>query len=219
MDAQQILSTARSGDFPSSWFVWGLRSDRILRGIAGWASAGVVFLVVFIFAFLNTVPGNFQRGAFAFIATGLLLIVLATVAFGSLGIAAFDAWRIAHADEYLLVITPDDYVKAEPRRLTHVPMSQVRYVTLKGVKVQRDLGASVPDPRTHPAGFRSGQGLFNPMLTGQRRQPAHAPSVAFQDARTETTVTVATDESFEALPALAEVLRMYAHDDQPMRTF
>src|SRR5262245_43642687 len=112
MDTQLLLSTARSGNVPDTWFVWTLRRDYVLRSVAKWAVAGVIFLFLLIVVFLATFPENFQLGGFSFVATSLLLLVLAAVAFGGLGIAVYDAWRVAHASDFLLVITPEDYLKA-----------------------------------------------------------------------------------------------------------
>jgi hypothetical protein len=173
--------------------------------------------------FQATFPENFQLGGFSFVATSLLLLVLAAVAFGGIGIAAYDVWRVAHAGEFLLVITPDDYVKAEPRKTTHIPMSAIRHVTLKGIKLPQEQAAAMPDPRVQRAGYQPGPGGlprgFLPAWTGGniRRQPAQAPSLAFEDTRSGKIVTVATDDSFETLPALAEVLRMYAVHDERTR--
>ncbi len=219
MDAQQVLETARSGNVPSSWFVWTLRRDRVLRGVLSWSAAAAVFLLLLLGAAVNTIPGNFERGATSVFVTSLLLLLLAGVAFGSAAIAIYDTWRVTRSKEYLLVITPEDYVKAEPRKVTHVPMSEVQYITLKGVKTRHEEAAQMPDPRTQRFTTLAGQGTFSPMWTGAslRREPAQAPSLAFQDARTGKTVVVATDDSFEALPALAEALRSYARDDQRMR--
>jgi hypothetical protein len=216
MDAQEVLATARSASVPSSWFVYALRRDRVARSIAGWAIVGVVFLFVLILAMVATLPGLLQRGPFSVIATSLLLLVLAAVAFGGLGIAIYDAWRLARADAFLLVITPDDYVKAEPHRLTHVPMGAVGHITLKGVKTSRQEAAELSDQRTRRAGIVQGRTIYNPLWTAggpPRRQAGQAPSLAFLDRRTDKIVTVATDDSFEALPALAEILRMYARED------
>jgi hypothetical protein len=216
MDTQQLLSTARSSSVPDTWFVWTLRREHVLRGAAKWTAAGVIFLFLLIVVFQATFPENFQLGGFSFVATSLLLLVLAGVAFGGLGIAVYDAWRVAHASEYLLVITPDDYVKAEPQKTTHIPMSAIRHVTLKGLKLPQEQAAAMPDPRVQRAGYQSGRGGFLPAWTGGniRRQPAQAPSLAFEDIRSGKIVIVAMDDSFETLPALAEVLRMYAFENE-----
>jgi hypothetical protein len=110
-------------------------------------------------------------------------------------------------------------VKAEPHKTTHIPMSAIRHVTLKGVKLPHEQAAEMPDPRVQRAGYRPGMGGFIPAWTGgsTRRQPAQAPSLAFEDIRSGKIVTVATDDSFETLPALAEVLRMYAFEDERTR--
>src|SRR5579859_5413531 len=133
-EARQILVTARSSERPRDWFVWPLRRDVVARGLAGWAATGVLGFLLFVPAMLVTVPSNFQHGAWTAVFTITLLVILGLVAFGGAGLFFADVLRLMQSDKYLLVITPDDYVQATPRRIVHVPMASVAYVTLKGVK-------------------------------------------------------------------------------------
>src|SRR5581483_6964687 len=89
MDAEAVLATARSDNVPSEWNVWPLHKDRVKRSVLNWAIIGVIGLVLFIGAVVATVPDNFTRGNLAIVATSFLLLVLATMAFGGLGIAIY----------------------------------------------------------------------------------------------------------------------------------
>ena len=134
MEPEMVLSTARSGNVPYGWNVWPMRRNRVRRSIYGWAATSLVAFAILVPVFLVTVPANFEHGDFGLFATGLLLAVLAVVAFGGLCICLYDVWRLRHADEYLLVMTPEDLVKAEPKKIIHVPMDKIGYITLRGVK-------------------------------------------------------------------------------------
>lgn len=210
MDAEAVLARARSGDLPASWTVWPLRRDRVLRSALGWLAIGVIGAVLLAVVAAQTIPGNFTRGSGSFILTGVLLIALGLMAFGGLGIMIYDFWRLLHADEFMIVMTPDDYVKAQPHKTMHVPMEDVSYVTLRGVKI--------PEERTQTTSE-----IINSMQKGgrfyrfmgdlsYRRQPKQAPSLAFLDTRTDKEVVVATDNSFDELLALEQILSMHARE-------
>ncbi len=213
MDAQQIVDIARSdAPLPSGWFVWPLRRDYVRRVLLGWAATAVVGLLLFIPALFVTIPSNFEHGFTGIVVTLLLLLLLGGVALGSLGIAAYDAWRLVNAERFLLVMTPDDYLKAEPGKLEHVPMEFVDYVTLKGVTSPFESAAATS------AATRSGS---MGRLLGSRaftRQPKRAPSLAFMDKRDKREVVVATDESYDALVALDQVLNMHSEAKQRSRS-
>jgi hypothetical protein len=206
MAAEQILATARSGARPQGWYVWPLRRDRVWRQAlegAGISAFGFVFLVPLV---LVTVPGNFEHGTGEAIATLILLGLFAAVAFGALGLLISDLLRLARADQYLLVMTPTDYVKAVPGRVTHVPMDQVAYVTLRGVKLPSApaAGGAAPAMPTGIGRMTSFGGLR------PYREIRRPPSLAFLDLRTNREVVVATDNSFEELIILHEILNAYA---------
>lgn len=204
MESDAVLQRARSGDVPPNWNVWSLRRTVVLRSALGWTFVGVIGLVLLIVVGLATIPGNFTGSGLGFALTGMLLIVLALMGFGGAGLAIYDFWRIRHGDEYWLVMTPQDFVKAEPRRVTHVPMDQVSYVTLRGVKraVDRDLELQ-----------RSGISVASHMMgtwVGNFGKPKVAPSLAFVDSRTDQEVVVCTDNTFDDMIALEEVLLIHA---------
>lgn len=203
MDSEQVLATARSNNVPSGWNVWPLHKNRVMRSAISWTAVGIFGIILFVGAAFATIPDNFTRGTVAAVVTTLVLLVLATMGFGGVGIAVYDFWRLLHADEYWLVITPDDYVKAQPGKVTHVPMESVGYITLKGAK----------SPQAREADrYRQNQEHTNPMtrMTSvfvTKRQPATAPSLAFIDLRDDKEVVVSTDNSFDDLYVIEDVLQ------------
>jgi hypothetical protein len=209
MDAQQVLALARAGNVPRDWYVWPLRRDRVRRAALGWGGIAAFGFVLLVPLALVTVPDNFRHGMGLIAATLVLLALVGGVAFGGASLLAADLLRLIRHGAYLLVITPECYLKVEPRRTTFVPMTAVAYVTLKGVK----LSSTPRDPATEPATARSGAaaGFFGAgFRPGYRREINRAPSLAFLDLRTNREVIVATDDTFEELPILSEILNLYA---------
>lgn len=207
-EAQRIVDMARSPQRPQEWFVWPLRRQVVARALAGWAATGIIGLLLFIPVLLVTVPSNFEHGSGLAVFTVVLLVVLALVAFGGVGLCIADALRLARAERYLLIMTPDDYVKLSPGRVTHVPMASVAYVTLKGVKPP-------PNPDTERAVSQTllmmrRYGTVMGIPGTYRREFSRPPSLAFLDQRTRREVIVATDDSFDQLPVLEEILNLYA---------
>jgi hypothetical protein len=200
MEAQVVLATARSGSVPSSWFVWPLQRDYVLRSAVVWAGAALFGFVLFIPACIVTLPTLTQRHTAGIIFTSIILLLLGALAFGGTVVACYDFYRLLHADEYLLVLTPDDFVKVEPRKVIHVPLEHVGDITMRGVKtpeVERESSSQL---------IKSGV-LGNMFGTGRRnKEPNTAPSLAFRDLRTDKAVIVSTDQSFDSLIALEQIL-------------
>lgn len=210
MDVQEILSRVRSGDVPSSWDVWRQRNDRVSQDLGMFAFGAILGLLFFGVAFFAMVPGNFQHGLGPAIPSFVLLVVLAVLGFGSLGLVIQDVLRLLRASQYLLIMTPDDFVKVEPGRITQVPMDQIRNVTLKGVKVnqQADSRDTLNDARVQVGTQRAAAqfGVMGWLIGAVARQPRVSPSLAFLDTRTDTAVVVSNDNSFGDLRALQDAL-------------
>ena len=205
MDAQVILEKARSTNVPDSWNIWPLHVERVRRSAIGWAACALVGFVLLVPVVIATIPYDFTHGTGLSVFATLVLALVGVVAFGSLAIAIYDIWRLVHADDYLLVITPDDYLRVGPgNKQTHVPMEDIAYVTMRGVKVQ------VPYDAVRQADFsnlspikrltRMAGNFYTP------REPKRAPVLAFMDTRTNTEVVVATDNSFDDLATIEQVL-------------
>jgi hypothetical protein len=212
MNAEGILATARSGHAPGTWTVWSLRRNFMRNSILRWSLLMLIGFAFFIPALIAVAPTYLSQRGFSFVITGLIIIALAALAFGSLSIVVYDCWRLAHANDYWLVITPDDYVKAEPRgKVTHVPIENIEYVTLKGVKRPIET-VETPFVDAGPAAF--GRGMVFGLPIGRivdrasRRRMATPTSLAFLDNRTNREVVVATDNAFDDLSAIDYILNM-----------
>jgi hypothetical protein len=203
---QRILTTARSGTVPQGWFVWPLRRDRVLRAAVGWLLIALFGLVLLVPALVATVPDNFRSSAGLAVFTIVLLGVLGAIALGGLWLCVGDFLRYLRADDYLLVMTPDDFLKVTPWRVIHVPMTSVAFVTLKGVRAR-----AAPTQGAQPTAT-SGMNWGSVVGGGisYRRTGRSAPSLAFVDLRTNRQVVVATDDTFDELPVLEEILDLYA---------
>jgi hypothetical protein len=206
MDPKSILDTARGGDAPGTWVIWPLRRTYVRNSILRWSALSLFGLLLLVPAAISTLPGILSLRGFSFVFTGIILLALAAFAFGALGITVYDIWRWLRADDFWLVITPDDYLKAEPGdRFTQVPLQYIESITLKGVRVAMDT-AETPFDGT-------GKGV-NPMLrmpvrwSANRRRQATPSSLAFVDSRTNRAVTVATDAVFDDLAGIEYVLSM-----------
>ena len=205
MDAQAILETARSNNVPDSWNVWPLRVERVRRSALGWGACSLVGFILLVPIILATVPYDFTHGVGLSIFATVLLALVGAVAFGSLAISIYDVWRLRHANEYLLVVTPDDYLRVGPAdKQTHVPIEDIAHVTMRGVRVNapydamREADFSNMSPWKRMS--RVAGNFYSP------RQPKRAPVLAFLDMRTNTEVVVATDNSFDEIATLEQVI-------------
>ncbi|GEM_PF-994668 len=210
-----IIATARSEDVPYTWSVWPLQRGYVAKSALKWGLLGALFIVFFIPALIIMVPADYTGLLFTEIFATIILAFLAAVAFGGVGIAVYDLWRLARAAEFLLIVTPDDYVKVAPGKVTHVPMSEIARVTLRGVKVPAQPMASAGTGgggRLYGEiqGFsllRVSESLDNIMM----RKNAQGPrSLAFLDLRTHREVVVSVDDSFGSLLDLEQAINMYA---------
>lgn len=212
MDAQAVLTTARSGDVPSSWFVWPLRRDYVLRSAFAWAGAALLGLVLFIPACISALPTFPHRTTGGIIFTSVILLVLGALAVGGAGISIYDFYRLKRANDYWLVLTPDEFVKAEPGKVVHVPLEHVGDIIMRGVKLPQD------DRESANSLIRSGV-LGNVLGTGRlKREPKTPPSLSFLDRRTDKSVVVSTDESFDSLITLEQILSDTVRAKQRRRT-
>lgn len=207
MDAQAVLTTVRSGNAPSSWFVWPLRRDYVLRSAIQWAVAAFFGFVLFIPACLATLPTLPQRHIAGIIFTGVLLVLLGSVAFGGTAVSIYDFYRLRHADEHWLVVTPDDFVKAEGAKIAHVPLEYVGDITMRGVKTPAEVREST---------YRPARANMFPISF--RREPQSPPSLSFRDLRTDKSVVVSTDQSFDNLISLEQILSDTVRAKQRQRT-
>lgn len=186
--------------------MWPLRRDWVLRDAGVWALYAGFGFVLFIPALLLIVPALVAEGIPAHWGALAVLAVTGAIALGSTACIALDLVRWARASQYLIVMTPEDYVKQEPGKVTRVPMAAVADPTVKGLRdpgavitVTRELDRSLPT--IGRAGILGSNSL---------RTPRRAPSLAFRDTRTGKAVMVASDAAFDDLWALYEILSVLA---------
>jgi len=205
MDAQAILETARSGNVPDTWNVWPLRVERVRRSALGWGLCALAGFIILIPVVMSTIPYDFTHGTALAIFAIVILMLVGAVAFGSLGVAVYDLWRLIHAREYLLVITPEDYLRLGPRnKQTHVPIEDIAYVTMKGVKVNDPYAEARAASASNMSAMKRISHVAGSFYSP--REPKRAPTLAFLDTRTNTEVVVATDDSFDDIPTLEQVI-------------
>jgi hypothetical protein len=209
MEAESIMSTVRSGKAPSDWNVWPLRRDRVLVGAAKWGLLSLVGFVLFVPIVMATVPSDFvNTGAIQQSIVTAIIILVGALAVCSLYLAIEALLRARRASEHWLVITPDLFIKAGPRRLFEIPLEDIADITLKGVAPPTDTAVQ---GAIGPQYFAMGQfsRIANQMgvMGGARTRTRGAASLAFRDRRDNHVVTIGTDDSFDHLGAIESILR------------
>jgi hypothetical protein len=214
MEAAEIMSTAQSNDVPSNWVVLPLRRNQVGFSILGWAVGVVLGLGLFAGLFAAAWPDNFHSVAGAII-TSFFLALLGLTGFGSLWLLIKDARRWLQADRSMIVITPDVYFKQEAGKSELVPLEEVGFITVRGVKPPNqqaswaaynagtDTSSSEEDARI------ASSGPMGNLFGGRRRKPRGPTSVAFVDLRTEKRVVVTEDHSYAHPFEIGETLRSY----------
>jgi hypothetical protein len=216
MEAAEILSTARSGSAPSGWVILPLRRYQVGFAMLQWALGTVMGLGLFAGLFSATVPDNFESGMGGAIITSFFLALLGFVGVGSLWLLIKDGLRYLHADQSIIVITPDVYFKQEGSKIDLVPLEDIAYLTTRGTRPpgKRSSWAAynaAPEPAYDPedrdiAGHAASIGR---MLYGRRRRPRGPTSVSFVDMRTDRKITVTADSSYAHPYELGETLQRY----------
>jgi hypothetical protein len=215
-ETSDILSRAKTAsDVPNSWVVFPLQRNKVKLGIVGWIFGFLVGAGLFAAFASVAIPVNF-RTVFGTIFSLFLLLVLAFVALGS-GWAVFvDIRRLLDADRHIIVITPEDFVKQEGKKVIHVPLFYVQHVTARGTPPpERTTSAAREDTRVPTLG-EGITGLFvgrrfTPSGQRRMRKRKRTPTtLAFIDTRTEDEVTVVTDAAYGDPFLIAAHLRQYA---------
>ena len=204
-DPQELVARVRSGVYPASWYVWPLRRDRVLRGVLGWVLYTLGGFALFVPALFIMIPDNYTRETWVAGVSTVILALLGMVAFGSLAYIFLDLRRWARADEYLLLMTPDDFVQLSPGKVVHVPMENVANITLKGVR----------QPGYNFAAHQSvATTVLLRRLPRERAEPSpfRAPLLTFRDTRTNKVVTISKDDAFDDIRALDEILSTFVEE-------
>jgi hypothetical protein len=215
MEPQEIISTAESTSYPANWHVWTLRRGLVLREVAWQAFIAASGFLLLIYGLSVTIPDNFTQGSLKAAFTVSLLLLFAIMAFGGLALVAGDMNRLLLAGRYLLVMTPDDFLRRTPRGVTHVPMEHITDIRLVGVKPQQnsDHERSGRARKVAPSAFLV-PGFLGGFATFMWRTPRQQPKLSFVDERDGKTVVVGQDHAFEDLGALEYVLRIYVGDKE-----
>jgi hypothetical protein len=209
MEAETVMNTVRSGASPSEWNVWPLRRDRALINAAKWSLLSLIGFALLVPVILATFPSDFNHAGAAqqSVATAIILL-LGALAFGSLWLALESLLRAQRASEYWLVITPDLFIKAEPRRLFQIPLEDITEITLKGVTLPGDAAVQgAIGPQQFGIGQFSRITARMGTIGAMSRRSRESPSLAFRDRRNNRMVIVGTDDTFDHLAAIEHILR------------
>ncbi|WP_151729198.1 hypothetical protein [Thermogemmatispora aurantia] len=216
MEASEILTRARAGEEkPDGWIVLPLQRGRVILSIIGWFFGAALGLILFAAIFPIMVPENYHS-TFGAIASTIFLGILLFIGLGSIWCLISDVRRLIRAQDYLIVITPEDFVQQSGSKVIHVPLINVRYVTARGrAKPDRtpptnqleQLGSA----SENMVGFLFGRGMTQSPEERRKVMNSRAPtSLAFIDTRTNTEVVVTTDTAYGDPFLIAALLKQYA---------
>lgn len=204
MEPVQILAQVNTEEgVPSNWIVFPLQRQNVLVGIVGWVFGTFAGGLMFFFMAPIMIPHNYQQSAFSAILSTIILGVVLFVGLGSLWAMISDIIRVREADKHVIIITPEEFVKQEGKKILHVPLEYVKHVTARGAPPVDRNAPSADDMR--PGSVSEGIGslfLGRRVASGGRqgifgRRRVRTPTtVAFIDSRTDTEVIVVTDKAY-----------------------
>ncbi len=217
MDAREILVQARANVKGSDgWAVFPLLRRQVLGGLAGWIFGALLGSGLLAMIVPAVIPYNYERGVAPIIFTTLLLAIIGFIAVGSVILLIVDVYRLIHADEHMIVITDEDFVKQEGKKIIHVPLADVRHVTPRGrAPIDRSAETEQVDVKQIPGvgestmGFFFGRGMTLSGMRWRRKRMRTPTSLAFIDARTNSEVTVVNDQTYGDPFMIAAVLKKY----------
>jgi hypothetical protein len=216
MDAAVILTKAKQ-ETPEGWMIFPLLRSKVIFGLLGWALGVVVGLVLFVGIALVAIPDNYQNGVLEAIISTIILGILLFISLGSAWTFVVDARRLAHAEEHLIVITPEYFVMQDGKKIVHVPLEDVLHVTARGVKPPERDGSKNEAGVRHIVGVGDNATAFfvgrNLSASGRhwlRNRKRTPTSLAFVDRRTEDEITIVQDKSHGDPFLIAAYLKQYA---------
>ncbi len=217
MNAKEILVQARANVKESDdWAVFPLLRRQVIGGLAGWIFGVLLGSGLLAIAVPAIIPYNYERGVASIIFATLLLAAIAFIAIGSVVLLIVDIYRLIHADEHMIVITNENFVKQEGKKIIHVPLANVRHVTPRGrAPIDRSTETEQVDVKQIPGigestmGFLFGRGMTSSGMRWRRKGMRTPTSLAFIDARTNTEVTVVNDQTYGDPFIIAAVLKKY----------
>lgn len=218
MESVQILAQTSSQEgVPQDWLVFSLIRSKVFFGILGWIFGTLAGGLLFIFMAPIMIPHNYLNGIASAIITTLILLIVLFICLGSLWSLIVDALRLSHADKHVIILTPDDFVKQEGKKIIHVPMDEVKHVTVRGpAPVDRSLESARQDAQVggaaeNIASLFVGRRVAESPRRGVKKKRMRTPvSLAFIDGRTETEVRVLADSSYGDPYYIAAHLKEYA---------
>jgi hypothetical protein len=219
MESVQILAQVNTeGGVPSDWLVFTLLRQKVIVGILGWIFGALAGGLLFAFMAPIMIPHNYQIGVVSAVITTLILGMVLYVCLGSIWALITDILRLRNAEKHIIIITPDDFVKQEGKKIIHVPLEYVKYVTARGAPpVDRSTATAREDAKAGGVGENIGSLLFGRRVaeSGRRglvgRKRMRTPTtLAFIDSRTDREVIVVTDKSYGDPHYIAAHLKQYA---------
>ena len=218
MESVQILAQVSTEEgIPSNWIVFALQRQTIITGIFGWIFGALAGGVLFAFMAPIMIPHNYQSGALSAVFSTVILGVVLYVCLGSIWAMITDIQRLRAFDQHVIIITPEDFVKQEGKKIVHVPLEHVKYITARGAApIDRSTAAANADAR--PAGVGEGiAGLFFGRRAAAgaaqggfgRRRKRTPTTLAFIDSRTDSEIIVVTDKAYGDPHYIADSLKEY----------
>ena len=221
MEAAEILEKTRAGDdLPQGWLVFPLVRGKLILGMVGWAFGTILGLGLFALMASIVIPYNYQHGIVSIIFTSLLLLLFLFVGLGSLWSLLQDVLRLMQLNRHIIVITPEDFVKQDGEKVTHVPLVYVRHVTARGTPppdrtAPKEQGVrQVQGVGENIAGFLFGRGLTPSGMRYRRNRMRTPTSLAFVDSRDNSEVIVVNDTSHGDPFVIAALLKQYSRGVQ-----
>jgi len=218
MQAEEILTTAKANvnaDLPHGWIVLPLLRQRLVMAMFWWVIGMIMGLGLFAFVASTVIPNNYTHGAGLAIFSTLILVVTLFVGLGSLVLLIADMRRLQEASEHIIVLTPNDIVKQEGKKVTHVPLLDVLNVTARGApppdrKISDEPAIrNIPNSSENMLGFLVGRGAVGRGYQYRRSRMRTPTTLAFIDARTNKEVVILNDGVYGDPFTIAELLRQY----------
>jgi hypothetical protein len=219
MEAEEILAQAKgSTGIPSDWVVFPLQHRKVIFGLLEWIAGIIMGLGLFVLVASIVIPYNYQHGVGPALFSTIFLAIFLFIFLGSTYLLISDIRRLRNSDQYIIVITPQDFVKQEGKKVIRVPLSHVRYVTARGKPTpaqtmptpEESTVDNVPGASENMLGFLFGRGLTSSGKRWRRGRMRAPTSLAFLDSRNDKEVVVVEDTSYGDPFLIAAILKQHA---------
>jgi hypothetical protein len=219
MEAEEVLARAKdSTRTPSDWVVFPLQRRKVIFGLLEWIVGIIMGLGLFSLVASIAIPYNYQHGVGPALFSTIFLAIFLFVFLGSTHLLISDIRRLRNADQHIIVITPQEFVKQEGKKVISVPLSHVRYVTARGKPLpdqtmpppEESTVKDVPSTSENMLGFLVGRGLTSSGKRWRRGRMRTPTSLAFLDARSDKEVIVVDDTSYGDPFLIAAILKQQA---------